>query len=141
MPAEHKIQVTIRLISSGPEGSSDILLKGDAYIKGDTTYLRYQEPPEAEMGRTVTTVRIGRERIRLIRQGDFDSELEFASGQTIGSPYRTPAGIIHLETLTRSMEAVLSGGTGHLEWSYDLLADGAAVGRFRIRLEVARREA
>lgn len=130
----------ILTIHSTAEGQEPILqrLRGDMYAKGDHWYLRYNEP-EAELGRTATTVRIDQDHIRVIRQGDVRSEQIFAlHGQRHGY-YDTPQGKLELSTDTVSLQVALGAadGLGTVSWEYELSVAGESAGRYRLRIEVA----
>jgi uncharacterized beta-barrel protein YwiB (DUF1934 family) len=134
-----KRPVTLK-IHSIAEGQEPIVqqLTGDMYAKGDHWYLRYQEPG-SELGRTATTVRIDREHIRVIRQGDVRSEQIFAlHGQRHGY-YDTPQGKLELTTDTVSLQVALDAEIGHgtVSWEYDLTVSGDPAGRYRLRIDIA----
>src|SRR4051794_37152652 len=75
---------------------------GDLYPKGAHYYLRYNEPGP-EMAGTVTTIKLERESIRIIRQGSLRSEQNFVSGQRLKGYYDTPEGRLELETVTGAL--------------------------------------
>jgi uncharacterized beta-barrel protein YwiB (DUF1934 family) len=128
-----KIDVQVRIVSRADGLETVTIVKAQRYDKSDSVYIRYAEPDEA-MGRTVTTVKLERERIRIVRHGDAESEMTFErSGRRPGS-YRTPHGTMELETESRKLNVRLEGERTEAEWEYDLYAGGERVGRFELRL-------
>lgn len=111
---------------------------GDLYRKGDHYYLRYDEA-DPEMKGTVTTIKLERDRIRLVRSGNVRSELVFIQGKSCRGAYDTPQGSLELQTMTRSMMSELSEGLGTVDWSYDLYVSGEMAGAFRLRLTLSER--
>lgn len=108
---------------------------GDLYKKGEHYYLRYDET-EPEMQGTVTTIKLERERIRIVRHGSVRSEQEFAVGRPLQGLYETPQGRMGLETVTHAMHYDWIDGLGTVEWSYDLFVMGDAAGTYRLRFHI-----
>ncbi|WP_248929139.1 DUF1934 domain-containing protein [Paenibacillus hamazuiensis] len=130
-----KQAVSIR-VSSASEGQRiDQRYNGDLYLKGDYAYLRYAES-ETELGKTTTVIKIGREEIRILRQGDVVSEQSFAKGKRLAGYYETPRGRLTLETETDSMSIEIEEGIGVIRWSYLLLAGNDQVGRYSLQLDI-----
>ncbi|MEK8130798.1 DUF1934 domain-containing protein [Paenibacillus filicis] len=135
-----KTEVRIRLLSSADGQQMDREMPGVLIEKGSWLYLRYEEPEEAQMGRTTTTVRLHPEEVRIIRHGDVSFEQTFAAGRKHVGYMDTPHGRMELETLTQSVELKrpAAGRALPLEasWCYELTAMGEAAGGFEVRLQV-----
>ncbi|CAG7649020.1 hypothetical protein PAESOLCIP111_05779 [Paenibacillus solanacearum] len=135
-------RVRISLSSAnGSEPATRQQLAGELYRKGSSTYLRYEELPDAGMGRTVTTMRIDPSGLRIIRQGDVQFEQTFRAGTRHLGYIQTPQGRLEIETVTHSF--AFREGSGsllplHVQWSYDLSVMGEEAGCFRIELTAAR---
>jgi uncharacterized beta-barrel protein YwiB (DUF1934 family) len=113
--------------------------EGDLYPKGSHYYLRYEEM-DPEMKGTVTTIRLERDSIRIIRRGHLRSEQTFISGRRLHGYYDTAQGKIELETVTNTIFVDLIDGMGIVEWSYELYLMGEKSGAYRLRLIVTERE-
>ncbi|MDQ1910990.1 DUF1934 domain-containing protein [Paenibacillus sp. GD4] len=138
----HSDKIPVQLtIESTPEGGEPIVqrVQADLYPKEGCWYLRYNEPESAQLGRTATTMRIDREQVRILRQGDVRSEQIFVPGGKRLGYYDTPQGKLELETATGELTIGLQGaaGLGEVRWSYDLTVAGESAGRYRLRLSVS----
>ncbi|PZE20102.1 DUF1934 domain-containing protein [Paenibacillus xerothermodurans] len=131
-----KVRVVIESSTGNEHISQDA--DGELYAKGNHYYLRYNEA-SAEMARTVTTIRLGPDSIRVIRQGALRSEQTFVRGQRLHGYYDTPQGKLGLETKTDALAVDLIDGLGVVEWSYELYVMGELSGTYRLRLTVSAR--
>jgi uncharacterized beta-barrel protein YwiB (DUF1934 family) len=130
-----KQQVRLRIESrSGKEVIVQEAL-GLLYPKGDHFYIRYDEA-EAEMGRTITMVKLENGQARIIRQGDVQSEQTFVPGEKRLGFYQTSQGKLTLEVHTHSYANDLQDGPGTAAWSYDLYVAGEHAGRYQIKLSI-----
>lgn len=111
-------------------------VQGDLYQKGDHYYLRYDES-DPDLRGTVTTVRLERERIRIVRSGAVRSEQDFVVGKPCPGVYVTPQGRMGLETLTHTLNYDWNEGIGTVEWSYDLHVMGEAAGTYQLRFHIS----
>jgi len=107
---------------------------------GDSLYIRYQETDD-ETGTTMpVTLKIkGPDDVSLSRgssEGDTQLKLHFVNERRIVTRYRTPYGIIPVETATPRMDMQLQenpfGGEVYIE--YQLYANNEHVGDYRLRL-------
>ncbi len=111
-------------------------MPGEWFSKGRRAYLRYAEPPEAEMGRTVTTVRVEQGEVRIVRHGDVAFEQTFVPGRRHYGYLQTPQGRLELETFTQTLDVAADGAEAPLSvrWSYELSVMGQAPERCSICL-------
>ncbi|GIP40308.1 hypothetical protein J31TS4_35880 [Paenibacillus sp. J31TS4] len=110
--------------------------QADLYYRNGRWFVRYEEP-SAEMGRTMTTVRIDPRQIRVVRHGDVRSEQTFVRDERHPGYYETAQGRLPLAVRTRELEAGLSAdGFGTVAWSYDLEVSDEPAGRFRLVLKL-----
>jgi len=130
------VQVTIDSFADGQRLRQSAA--GDLYRKGDHYYLRYEEA-DPEMEGTVTTIKLERGRIRLVRSGTVRSELVFVEGQSCRGSYETPQGNLELQTVTTAMMSDLAEGLGTADWSYELYVAGERTGSFRLQLTIEAR--
>jgi uncharacterized beta-barrel protein YwiB (DUF1934 family) len=130
-----KQRVRIR-IESKQEGQETLqLAQGDLYPKGKHFYIRYEEA-EAELGRTTTLLKLETGQLRIIRQGDVESEQKFVPGERSVGFYQTTQGRLELEMHTHGMSSDLNLGLGWVSWSYDLIVQGEPAGFYEIKLVI-----
>jgi uncharacterized beta-barrel protein YwiB (DUF1934 family) len=113
---------------------------GEWFVKGSYNYIRYSET-DPNMGRTVTTIKVEPEQIRIIRQGDIQSEQTFVlHAKRIGF-YQTAQGKLELDTLTHSLKVELKDFAGTFSWSYDLYVSGELTGTYYLSTTISQLKA
>jgi uncharacterized beta-barrel protein YwiB (DUF1934 family) len=130
-----KQRVRIRIESRQGGQETLQLAQGDMYPKGNHFYIRYEEA-ETELGRTTTLLKLETGQMRIIRQGDVESEQSFLPGERSIGFYQTNQGRLELEMHTHGMSSDLSHGLGWLSWSYDLIVQGEPAGLYEIKLVI-----
>ncbi|SDD19177.1 Uncharacterized beta-barrel protein YwiB, DUF1934 family [Paenibacillus sp. UNCCL117] len=139
-----KIRVRVRLHSFAESQRTVSDMPGFLVRKQDCLYLRYEEPQEAQMGRTMTTMRLTPEEVRIIRHGDVRFEQTFAAGGRHIGYLDTAHGRMELEAVTHAFGLRLPERGGDLpfeaSWLYELTVMGEAAGRVEVRLEVRAEE-
>ncbi|WP_274363955.1 DUF1934 domain-containing protein [Paenibacillus thermotolerans] len=133
---EMKRQVQIRLHTAHDGERQTVRAKGHVYLKGQHTYIRYEEPATEQHGAVTTTIKIADRSVTVIRRGAVTSEQRFVPGIATRGFYETPQASFPLETSTKTLDISLADGIGYVEWTYTLLIGGAQAGRFRLRLVV-----
>jgi uncharacterized beta-barrel protein YwiB (DUF1934 family) len=133
MAMEQKRRVRIRIESRQDEQETLLLAEGDLYPKGDRFYIRYEEP-DSELGRTSTMLKLESGQIRIIRQGDVESEQTFVRGERRIGFYQTVQGRLELEMHTHDLVSEVIQGIGWVSWSYDLYVQGEPAGLYTIKL-------
>ncbi|AFH66094.2 hypothetical protein B2K_36245 [Paenibacillus mucilaginosus K02] len=140
-----RCRVRITLQGSTGSGSVDRTMEGELFPKGGSVYLRYQEPPESEMGDTTTTVKAAQSELRIIRHGQTPFEQTFAPGLRHYGYLQTPQGRMELETFTESLEVLSAGAEAEpglplltVRWTYRLAVMGEPAGDFRLVLRAER---
>ncbi|MFD1486061.1 DUF1934 domain-containing protein [Lacticaseibacillus baoqingensis] len=107
----------------------------------DTLYIRYRELNEAEGTDYPVTLKLrGDGDIQLTRGGsedDMQLKLHFANERRILTRYRTPYGIIPVETVTPRLDVRLTEAplAGEIYVEYQLFANGDHLGNYRMRLQ------
>lgn len=104
------------------------------YEKEGKTFFHYPEPDPA-MGSTRTTLKVEKDSIRIIRQGEFRMEQTFRPGSRTPGTYETPHGRMELDVHTVRLNNRLSRGIGCLEWAYELYVSGEHAGSYELRIE------
>jgi uncharacterized beta-barrel protein YwiB (DUF1934 family) len=130
-----KRPVRIRIVSKSDHHTVEQEAVGELYAKGDHYYIRYAETA-AEMGKTVTIVKMGRHSLRIIRHGDICSEQTFTEGERIAGYYDTPHGRLELVIVTDTFSMRMHEGIGIVSWSYRLLMGSEDSGRYELCLYV-----
>lgn len=110
-------------------------IQGVMFRKEDSLFYRYREPDEA-LGRAMTILKVERDSIKVIRQGDIQSEQTFVTGRSCAGFYATAHGRLPLETKTRKLSVNLKDGLGFLAWMYDLFAGSEPAGRFAVTIDI-----
>lgn len=123
-------------ITSESEGQFiEQAFKAELYVKGDHIYYRYNEIDE-NMGRTITTLKVEPQQIRIIRQGDIQSEQAFALRSHKSFFYQTPQGKLELSTYTHEINSCLTDQVGTISWSYDLYVSDELSGTYALKVEI-----
>lgn len=93
----------------------------------DSYYLSYQEPPETGLAAR-TEIRGQGGRLSLRRQGEVEMEQHFGRGQSCRGSYRTPYGLMQMETRTLLTEVNLTDTGGNIKLKYELFLAGEYIG-------------
>jgi uncharacterized beta-barrel protein YwiB (DUF1934 family) len=133
MTAKQRVQIQIESRVDGQKTLQEA--NGDLYLKGDHAYIRYEEAA-AELGRTITLIRLEHTQLKIIRQGDIASEQTFVPGEKRIGFYQTAQGKLELEVHTHKWSADLRSGLGSMSWSYDLYMAGEHAGLYRLKLSI-----
>lgn len=109
----------------------------------DTLYIRYREINEEEGTNYPVTLKLrGDGDIQLTRGGsedDIQLKLHFANEKRILTRYRTPYGVLPVETVTPRLDVRLTEEplAGEIYVEYELFANGDHIGNYRMRLQFA----
>ena len=132
MNGKNKVMLTLNSYSN--DETICLTYLADRYVKGVNQYFRYTEVEGN--GRTVTLLKVGPEEIRVIRQGDIESEQTFAVGEFRQGFYRTDQGTLQLSTRTSLVSVHLEEGLGTVEWAYEMHLAGEFVGNYRLDVKI-----
>lgn len=131
-----KKKVKLRITTAINEETSVQKSTGELYVKEQAIYVRYAEP-HAEMGRTVSTLKLKNDSVKIIRHGDVKMEQLFSQGEITYSLYNTPQGALELEVCTLAvMNRLMTDGMGTFAWKYTLSLDGELAGTYEITLDI-----
>ncbi|HEY4390656.1 MAG TPA: DUF1934 domain-containing protein [Paenibacillus sp.] len=110
-------------------------LTGEAMVRGDVVYIRYEEVEKGPIGgMTRALVKISGDEVKLMRHGEVESEQTFRAGHKLPGFYFSPFTKFHLSTVTHRLESKLSGAFGQVAWDYDLYVYDELSGNFNISL-------
>jgi uncharacterized beta-barrel protein YwiB (DUF1934 family) len=127
-----KLQITSKCEGQQVEQS----FKAELYVKGTHIYYRYNETDEG-MGRTITTLKIESQQIRIIRHGETQSEQTFILHTHKAGFYQTPQGKLELATFTHELVVDLTDQMGRIAWSYDLFVSGELSGTYYLTVLIS----
>jgi len=137
---EKPVIISIRGVQTTAPGEEDVMelvTQGTLANSGeDELTLSYRESELTGLEGTVTTFRIGKDRITLKREGALNSEMVFQEGQEHVSLYETPYGGLTLGVKTRKARSDLSPTGGDLEIRYDLAVDDEPIGENSFYIQV-----
>lgn len=139
--AERGVPVNIHIETRHwQDGEQDDLTQDVAghYVQvGDTFYLRYDEQLEGQPA-AVVTLRIKADgTVRLSRNHEeLQMKLFFAANQRVEATYRTPYGLIPIDTETTNLNVAVNRTPlmGTVAIDYRLYTDGQPLGKYQIRL-------
>lgn len=131
---EDKKRVMLTVVNDSGEETIRLSYPADCYAKGTNQYYRYKE--QEDMGNTSTLLKIGPDEIRIIRQGEMESEQAFAVGELRSGYYRTAQGMLSIATRTSRVSVQLIEGIGTVEWDYELQLAGEPAGNYRLALDI-----
>jgi uncharacterized beta-barrel protein YwiB (DUF1934 family) len=124
-------------ITSRSEGQIiEQTFKAELYVKGGNGYYRYKETDE-NMGRTITTLKVEPQQIRIIRHGDIQSDQTFALQSHKTFFYQTPQGKLELSTFTHEINVCLTDQVGKISWSYDLFVSNELSGTYSLTVDIS----
>jgi uncharacterized beta-barrel protein YwiB (DUF1934 family) len=135
MAITDKQRVRIRIASKQGEQETLQVAQGDMYPKGKHFFIRYKDA-ESVLGHTTTLLKLETGQMRIIRQGDVESEQSFVPGERSVGFYQTTQGRLELEMHTHGMSSDLNHGLGWVSWSYDLIVQGEPAGLYEIKLVI-----
>ena len=93
--------------------------KGTVFSGDGLLYISYKENPE-EFGKTLTTVKIKKDRVELIRTGNVVSRLVFCKALPFEGSYNTPYGSLPVKLSVTDMQVSADGNCGIITMRYTL---------------------
>ena len=111
---------------------------GQAFQMGDSLYLRYEEFDEENNVKRPVTLKIdGDGNVLLTRKSEHEMRLRFSDGKRIEARYKTPYGILPIETLTPNLDIAIASHPlrGNVNIDYQLYAGEQLLGDYKIRLQ------
>lgn len=98
--------------------------QGIWYVKGDVHYFHYQEDHKTGLGNTKTTLKVAKDAISLIRQGEVTMRHVYQEQVRFPGTYQTPFGHFSFVITTDRMEKHLHDGFGRFRLSYHMDMEG-----------------
>ena len=141
--SENNVIISIKGVQSSPEQESEtieLVTEGRLESDGESGFtLSYQESEVTGMEGTLTTFQIEKDRVTLLRLGEFNSQMVFEQGRRHLSMYNTPYGALAVGINTRRMKVELAGLEGRIEITYAIEIDHAVAGENCFKIDVKRR--
>jgi len=123
------------LITVSDGGRSVVEERGEAYVKGSHTYIRYVETSSGLEG-VSTVVKLAPEGVTVLRQGNVRMEQRFVAGKRATGYYEMREGSFRLETDTKRVDIRMQDGIGQAVWSYELWISDSEAGNFEVTIDV-----
>jgi uncharacterized beta-barrel protein YwiB (DUF1934 family) len=134
-----KSPVVIKLESRSNGELSVHHYQGIQYPKDDCIYVRYEEP-QADLMKSMTTIRIDGQSLRVVRFGATQSEHTFVPHTTTHG-YMESSGVrFSLQMHTYEITQKKRQSTLVIEWAYDLTINEQAAGRYQVALYIGKDE-
>jgi len=139
MPKKHRVR--IRIVSDQEQEQTIQEFRGERIDKDSQVYIRYEEnltdtPLTGEAAKTMTTLKLGIDVIKLIRHGAVQSEQSFQMGKKLPGFYRSPFVQLQLSQMTSRLRIDLQDVAGTVEWEYELFAHEESTGQFKVSLTI-----
>lgn len=109
---------------------------GELLVKNDQVYLRYTETIAEQQ--TQVRFKFEPNSVRLHRTGDGQqTQLVFTPGKKVPAFYQTPAGQMHLTTVTTQLDKTINPdkAQGEVTIDYQLIAHEQVVGDYALQLQ------
>ncbi|MNW43880.1 hypothetical protein D3C74_210920 [compost metagenome] len=129
----------VSLVLTSRQGTEETAqhLRGNAASRGESVYIRYEEPdPGPDGAKTRTMIKLSGNELKIMRHGGVEAEQTFRSGCRLPGFYRSPFTQFNLSTDTVKLESRWDGKVGHVVWEYDLYVFEELSGRFELSLHI-----
>ncbi|MGX7198610.1 DUF1934 domain-containing protein [Enterococcus nangangensis] len=141
MDLKNSHNITVHLTTQVQQGAEQAEftfdLAGQLVQMGDTLYIRYKEVPEEGGEEIPVTIKIEPEgNVQIMRGTTLKTRLKFFYRQTINNSYRTPYGLLEVQTYTKDLHFSLKDQplAGSLKLDYDLLTPQQTMGSYQLQL-------
>ncbi|KRK88118.1 DUF1934 domain-containing protein [Lentilactobacillus sunkii] len=131
-----QIHLETNILQEGQKSNFVFDVTGQLVRVGTSLYIRYEE--EADDKNIPVTIKISDNgNVQLTRSGENRLQLLFSEGKRIAARYRTPYGLMDIQTVTSAldMEILDAPLRGNIGIDYLLYAGDALLGKYNIRLQ------
>lgn len=132
------IRLRTKVQQNGEQQDFFFDLKGQMVKIGDTLYIRYQEVQEGTDKEVPVTIKLMPDgHIQLIRAGEMRMRLKFGYRERLETIYKTPYGMIQVETFTKELHVSLKDRptAGKVLIDYDLFMGSEKLGEYYLTLD------
>ncbi|WP_071393250.1 DUF1934 domain-containing protein [Bacillus tuaregi] len=130
-----KITVNTTITNGSEKETYELITFGQYIQKTSSVFLRYDELMEEGSAKTVVKV-TGQEEGSILRNGAVDMRLPFQANQTLVGSYKTPYGVLDMETsktrISHEYDDVLKKGLINI--MYDLKMQGNDAGTYHVSI-------
>ncbi len=131
-----RINSDIRVVGEEPQ-LMEMTMPAKFYKRGGSLYIAYDETELSGMEGDKTVLKIGAEKVSMIRYGNNPSEMVFVEGERYETDYTTPYGVFKMENTTQTISInVTEEGTGSLEILYTLEVSGISESENQLKIEI-----
>ncbi|GAP02454.1 hypothetical protein FPFC_013360 [Fructobacillus pseudoficulneus] len=133
---EVQLQIVNQVFQDGGDERYEVATDGVLTTKGESFYLAYTETLP-EQPDTKVVFKFKGDQVTINRHNVTKTRMVFEMGLVDPQPYQTVAGMMILATNTQKMEIEFdeATGTGQLDLSYSLTANGDVVGQYQVALQ------
>lgn len=129
-----KIHLRTRIQQDHEEEQYELILFGNYYQKGNTTYLKYDEV--LEEGTVHTIVKIAEQNALILRSGALKMRLSFQLHNEKNGSYESQYGTLLLSTKTKVLDHNKTDqNEGRFLLKYDLLMNGETTGEYEMAIQ------
>lgn len=135
--------ISIRGLQATEEGAGEpitLVTPGRYYRRNDCYYITYEETALTGLEGTRTTLRVRPDYVKLVRTGQYPSELEFVRGKRNLSLYHTDYGDLSVVVATKSIRSSLTDEGGDLDVKYAVEVANTSLGINHLQLNVKNAE-
>lgn len=126
--------------AAGESDKMSLVTEGRFTRVDDGYTVTYEESEITGLDGTTTTLRVNKDSVTLIRQGNVDAIMLFEAGKTHLTDYSTDNGNITLGITTRNIDISLGDRGGNIKVDYILEYDRAYGGRNRLNINVSEKK-
>lgn len=131
--------ISIRGLQQNEEGDADpitLVTAGRYYRRNGSYYISYEETELTGMAGTRTTLRVSPDCVRVIRTGEYPSNLVFEQGKRHLSLYHTDYGDLSVVVSTQCIQSTLNDDGGALDVKYAIEVGSSPLGINHLSLNI-----
>ncbi|BDZ29930.1 DUF1934 domain-containing protein [Lactiplantibacillus sp. WILCCON 0030] len=132
------IHLETQATQDGDTANYALDVDGQLVQMGDAFYLRYKEVSDATTEPIPVTIKLAANGdVVLTRSAENRLRLHFSNGKRIQARYRTPMGVLPVETVTPMLQVRLRERpfSGAVNIDYELYAGEQLIGQYKLRLQ------
>lgn len=132
-----KAVITIKSnVSLDEDDLIEVVTPGDFFITDYGFRVEYDETEISGMEGTRTTIVIRDKAFELIREGSTETKMEFEYMKGNVSLYKTPYGVLEMETYTKKLNIDMNENGGSIATDYTLTLEGQETVKTQLIVEV-----
>jgi len=132
------IHLETQAVQDGDAANYVLDVDGQLVQMGDAFYLRYKEESKDQEQPIPVTIKLAANGdVVLTRSAENRLRLHFSNGKRVQARYRTPMGILPVDTVTPLLQVRLRERpfSGEVNINYDLYAGEQLIGNYKLRLQ------